>query len=225
MKHITALARDGRELTFSVRLEDDNDHGHPWEDCEGHGPVTDWENRNKRPGELILNTSHGSKRFYDFAEACRIALRDGWDHVASRPEPPETPRQKAARAARADFEFLEAYCQDQWGYVGVVVTLLDDEGEETDHTDSLWGVENFGDFARINAQELADALAASAPAPLLRFDGHGLNLNTGETAGARYATLSPEFKPSGDRWEESKALLTAMVKAGVLLKRDTPNGF
>jgi hypothetical protein len=40
--------------------------------------VSDWERRDKRPGEWVLNTDHGSKRFYDAQEANKIAKRDGW---------------------------------------------------------------------------------------------------------------------------------------------------
>ena len=44
-------------------------------------------------------------------------------------------REIAARAARADFEFLRKWCTDQWHYVGIVVTLDDDDEQ------SLWGIE------------------------------------------------------------------------------------
>lgn len=65
-------------VTIAVTIEPDNDHGAPWEECDGYGPVSDWTRRDKLPGELVLNSDRTSKRFYDFAEACRIARRDGW---------------------------------------------------------------------------------------------------------------------------------------------------
>jgi hypothetical protein len=74
--------RDGFTITATVHA--DSHHGAPWEECDGHGPVSDWRNYNyrgyynKRPGELLLCEDHGRARFYDFKEACRIALRDGW---------------------------------------------------------------------------------------------------------------------------------------------------
>ncbi|HFL6170874.1 TPA: hypothetical protein ACG4NJ_002218 [Pseudomonas aeruginosa] len=158
----------GKDFVFAVDFEDDYDAGAPWEMADGHGPVSDWENRDhyrggKRPGELILSKSDrcnrdGRYRFYDFAEACRIALRDGWD-AAPYNDGTETKRQQAARAARADFEYLRAWCNDEWRYVGVVVTLLDPQGEKTEVSESLWGVETLGDHHHETARQLADELA------------------------------------------------------------------
>ncbi len=137
---------DGKELTFAVKFEHDADAGAPWGNEEGPGPVSDWERRDKRPGELILNSGHhGAKRFYDFAEACRIALREGWDSAPYN-EGQESKRQQAAKAARADYEYLREWCAGQWQYVGVIVTLLDEDGEETEVSDSLWYVETRGDY-------------------------------------------------------------------------------
>lgn len=156
MESIT-LDRNGKAFTFRVQFEEDIDSREPWSECDGHGPVSDWERREKRPGELVLNTDHGSKRFYDFAEACRIARRDGWN-AQPYPTTPETKRQQAARAALADFEFLREWCNDQWRYVGVIVTLLDDEGEETNVSESLWGVEDWNNYHHTTAKELAEGL-------------------------------------------------------------------
>ena len=154
---MTTITRHG--LTFRVTIEHDTDHGAPWENEDGHGPVTDWEHRDKRPGELVLDSDGRAKRFYDFAEACRIAQRDGWD---APPYKTGTARQRAARAARADFDYLRAWCRDDWHYVGVIVTLLDEDGDEVDSA-SLWGVED-SDSAYVDevAADLADELAASA---------------------------------------------------------------
>ena len=74
----------GKELTFKVEIERDTDHGAPWEEEDGHGPVTGWECRGhykggKHPGELILNRDgRGNYRFYDYAEACRIVPCVEW---------------------------------------------------------------------------------------------------------------------------------------------------
>lgn len=70
------FTHNGRE--YEMRIERDEDHGAPWDEEDGHGPVSGWERRDKRPGEMILSEDHGARRFYDFAEACRIARRDGW---------------------------------------------------------------------------------------------------------------------------------------------------
>lgn len=148
----------GRDYTFAVKTERDEESRTPWEDSDGHGPVSDWTRRDKLPGELILNEDRGMKRFYDFAEACRIARRDGWgarDAVEGM-----THRQVAALAARQNFEYLKAWCDDEWHYVGVIVTLLDEDGEETGISDSLWGVEDSDDdYISEVARNLADELA------------------------------------------------------------------
>lgn len=155
---------NGFNFTFSVSVEADTDTGAPWEECDGHGPVSDWECRGhyrggKHPGELILEiTGHGVCRFYDFAKACKIALRDGWDAKPYN-DGSETPRQQAAKAARADYERLRAWCNDEWYYVGVVVTLLDPQGEPTEISESLWGIESdAGEYLENVAEELADGI-------------------------------------------------------------------
>lgn len=148
----------GHEFTFRVTFEHDHGHGAPWEECDGHGIVTGWERRDKRPGELVLSEDRGSRRFYDFAETCRIARRDGWNAAPYRDD--ETPRQRAAKAARADYEYLRAWCGDDWAYVVVTVTLLDGDGDETDISETLGGVETFRDYHETAAGELADEIMA-----------------------------------------------------------------
>ena len=71
------IEHNGR--TYRVEIEPDYDHGAPWEEEDGHGPVSEWTSRAKLPGEVIIAKDRGSYRYYDFAGACRIARRDGWD--------------------------------------------------------------------------------------------------------------------------------------------------
>ncbi|MFH7600603.1 hypothetical protein WDV06_36730, partial [Streptomyces racemochromogenes] len=141
--HTDTIERDG--YTFRVEHFHDSDAGAPWENEDGHGVISDWTTRDKSPGELVLNSDRSSKRFYDFAETCRIALRDGWGSRDA--EPGMSKRQIAALAAREDYERMRAWCNDEWSYIGVVVTLLDIDGNETDATDSLWCVDDDGDYA------------------------------------------------------------------------------
>lgn len=144
------------EMTFAVIIHDDSgDMGAPWDNEDGHGPVTGWVSRDKRPDELVLNTDRGQKRFYNFKEACAIALRDGWG--CKELDGTETKRQAAAKSAMADFEHLKAWCNNEWSYVGVEVTLLDSEGNPTEVSDSLWGVES--DYSEEQARLMADELA------------------------------------------------------------------
>lgn len=147
-----------RDLTFRVEYHHDTDAGTPWENSDGHGPVSAWTTRRKLPGELVLNSERGRYRYYDFQEACRISLQEGWD-AAPYNDGSQTKRQQAAKAAMADFEFLRRWCNDQWHYVGVTVTLLDAEGNETEVFDNLWGVETENDNHHTVARQLADELA------------------------------------------------------------------
>lgn len=157
MNNITIAIADV-EMTFAVAIHDDSgDMGSPWENEDGHGPVTDWVRREKRPDEMVLNTCRsGQKRFYNFKEACAIALRDGWG--CNDLDGTESKRQKAAMAARADYNHLRAWCNDEWSYVGVEVTLLDSEGNPTEVRESVWGVES-NDNLESHAWTLADDLA------------------------------------------------------------------
>lgn len=165
--HTETIERDG--YTFRVEHVADNDHGAPWENEDGHGVISDWTTRDKSPGELVLNSDRGVKRFYDFAETCRIALRDGWG--ARGAEEGMSKRQIAALAAREDYERMRAWCNDEWQYIGVVVTLLDIEGNETDATDSLWGVDDNGDYAATVASDCVDNVLHSISAMLYGGDG------------------------------------------------------
>ena len=70
--------------SYTVEIESDYDQTAPWDNEDGHGPVSDWTRSAKEPGQMVLNEDHGSYRYYDFAEACRIAKRDGWGWI---PEP------------------------------------------------------------------------------------------------------------------------------------------
>jgi hypothetical protein len=189
---------------FRVTFPRDDDHGAPWDEEDGHGPVTGWESRGKRPGEMVLSEdSRGrAKRFYDFAEAVRIARRDGWGHLPYRLQirpdvadrPPYTAcggwahagpysayhphnfnnaiaavyqmhrdsfpsaRAYAAAAALADFDRLRRWCADDWCYVGVIVTLVDDDEDEMpEFSASVWGIESdASDYLEETARELAD---------------------------------------------------------------------
>lgn len=158
-------------FTITARLEYDHDTPAPWIDCEGHGPVSDWRRRDyaghhaKKPGELLLaddggNAYRGSALFYDYAEACRIARAQGWN-TPPYEVPGETPRQRAARAARADFERLKAWCDQEWYYGGVVLSVSRNGIMLDDSAASLWGVESDGEEHLLEVAEdlVEDALA------------------------------------------------------------------
>lgn len=192
----TTFTHNGRE--YAVTLEPDEWHGAPWEEEYGHGPVTDWETRDKRPGELVLSEDGRAKRFYDFAAACRLARREGWGFLPGDLETEQMPdgqwrarvaaqwrkpamfetvahdvneairgvyaahratfhsaRAYAAAAVMSDYRRLKDWCNDEWGYVGVVVT-----DTETGETESLWGIESdAGEYLAEVAAELVEHFA------------------------------------------------------------------
>lgn len=133
--------------TFRVYFPYDAEHGAPWKECDGHGPVSEWTRRDKLPGERILATHRGMLLYYDVAEAIRIAKRDGWNaepYVGTRGE-------AAARAVEVDFHYLRRWCNDEWHYVGVVVTH-----PGTGKRQSIWGIESDAyDYLASTAHDLA----------------------------------------------------------------------
>jgi hypothetical protein len=142
---------DGTEI--EVRVIPDESMGPPWEEYDGHGPVSEWTTRDKHPGELVLARDRGASRYYDFSEAVKIARRDGWG-TAGR-----TPGERAARATLEDFNRLRDWCEDRWSWVGVEVTVRRDGTEESE---SLWGIESDGDYWKDVAAELANGILTNA---------------------------------------------------------------
>lgn len=145
-------------LQFYVNYEHDADAEPPWSRAEGHGVVSDWVTRPKGPGERTLVIDGSSARFYDAFSSVLIARRDAWG--VSNPEG-KTEGEIAAEAVELDFAYLRGWCQDEWHYVGVIVTLVDTEGNPTRMRKSLWGMESTDDQGIAEAQlELAEEIAA-----------------------------------------------------------------
>lgn len=147
-----------RGYRFRVEYQLDEDHGAPWEDHDGHGVVSEWTRREKRPGERVLVTDgrYGSpeRRYYDIEATLKIARRDQWGPKRDG----ETAKQTAARAVEEDFKYLQSWCYDEWRYVGVIVVAVDEDGKDTDVATSLWGVETYGNYHETVKTELADEL-------------------------------------------------------------------
>lgn len=177
-------------LTFRVDIEQDNSSGRPWEECDGYGPVRE-ATRNfhhnggseKRAGEIVLHAGDRNHYtwLYDWAGAMKLAKKDGWG--VSEEHHPEgwdalTEAQKREVAVQRDFDFLQAWCDEEWVWVGVTVTLQvpDEDGDLVDYEgpleaefhDSLWGMEywvyHMGDKSKNThveetAQELAQGVA------------------------------------------------------------------
>jgi hypothetical protein len=161
----TITLDNGNTLTVSTPY--DETHREPWKECDGHGIISEWTSRDKAAGEWILASDGDSRRFYDFAETIKLAKRDGWglgdEHkteLTRKLGRAPTKREITAESVRRDYEFLRGWCNDQWTYIGVTVTLTDPDGKELGE-DSLWGVESFGDYWKEIADELAETLVSN----------------------------------------------------------------
>jgi hypothetical protein len=125
--------REHHGASYLIEWAADHHHGLPWEESDCHGEVSEWTRRDKKPGERILNTDrHGFKRFYD-VQASMQKARTVWGFTNGK---------EAAEAVEKDFEYLRAWCEDRWFYCGIIVTLLDEDGDKTDVQASLWGIES-----------------------------------------------------------------------------------
>lgn len=170
--------------SFAVEWAPDSYQPAPWDDCDGHGPVSNWRPVDyagrvpTAPGERVLyrdgSRYGGPGLVYDVAEAQRIALRDGWGigeealaALARKLGREPTRREIAAESVRLDMEYLRGWCCDDWCYMTTRVTLLDAEGEPTAADAYLGGIESMSEaYALDMAADLAaDILAQLPPAP------------------------------------------------------------
>ncbi len=161
-----SIALDFEGWRIVATIHDDDDNTAPWKQEDGHGPVSDWTSRDKAPGELVLNEDGRSKRFYDFAEAVKIAKRDGWN--AEPLDDGLTGGAKAAKAARADYERLRRWCDDDWRYIGVALQVWFEDIQLTDeYGAALWGIESdAGEYCTETANDLISEAMAQAVAEL-----------------------------------------------------------
>jgi hypothetical protein len=130
--HTESIEHNG--ATITINWFPDEDMGPPWDNEDGHGPVSDWTSRAKLPGERVLNEDHRSYRYYDFAAAVKLAKKDGWE---AKPYKTGTPGERANRAAEADYEWLRRWCNDDWHYCGYQL-----EVDGFAYEDSLWGIDS-----------------------------------------------------------------------------------
>ncbi len=150
-------------ITVRIEYFYDHDMGRPWENAYWHGVIRSaysyYGKPEKKPGEVLIPCGRGNYWVYDWQESTRIAKRDGWG--VSNPPAGLTQKQITALAVKADFDYLRGWINDDWYYVGVVCTVLDSDGEETDISDSCWGFETLNDYHETAGREMADALAES----------------------------------------------------------------
>ena len=150
-------------MQFIVSVEHDGYHGAPWKEEDGHGPVSEWTSRDKKPGEWVLSSDRSSKRFYDASEATRIAKRDGWGiaperiaELTAKLGRAPTKGEVTAEAVRRDFEYLWGWANDEWHYIGVCVRHVSQDADER-YSYATWGIESDCDeYLTETAHELAD---------------------------------------------------------------------
>ena len=134
-------AYDGEETTtlpngwqIKVEFQRDDDTGEPWNEHDGHGLVYETHKREEYMGDWELNSERGWYRYYDWKESLKIAKRDRW---GAKPYDTST----AMDAVKVDYEWLRRWCNDDWWWVGMIVTLLDEADNEID-SDSCWGYDS-----------------------------------------------------------------------------------
>lgn len=127
---------DGFLITAAIEFDQDCEP--PWANEDGHGPVSDWTTRSKRPGEIVLTADGPHKRFYDFQAAIKIAKEEKWD---AKPYGEGTVGEQAVRAVTCDFQMMQAWCRVEWEYCGIVLSVSRNSVTLDSHASSLWGIE------------------------------------------------------------------------------------
>ena len=113
MEHVI----EGR--VYNIDFFPDQSMGPPWEEHDGHGAVSEWTTRSKRPGERIIAAHHNSRQFYDYDGAIKKAKAEGWSVANSEGM---TPAQIATAAVEADFKYLKSYIDGVWAWAVVRTT-------------------------------------------------------------------------------------------------------
>lgn len=154
------ITREIGGFTVTARIERDRDMGRPWEVADGHGPVSDWTDRPKRPGELVIWQDLYHCRYYDYEEAIKIAKRDGWD---APPYKTGTPGEQAERAVRHDYAYLRAWCNNDWYWCGIVLSVYRAGVMLDANAAAMWGTECHIDGSdNLHLTELANELLDEA---------------------------------------------------------------
>lgn len=147
-------------LAIVVQRKHDEGMGPPWKEHDGHGIVSEWTTREKRPGERVLIEDRRMRRYYDVAATTQRAREESWGDLAEcekRLGRKPTSGELASWAVDRDFERLHRWCNDEWYWMGVVVKLLDAD-DKVVAENSLWGVESDGDYWREVAADMANTL-------------------------------------------------------------------
>ena len=147
---ITVQGRD-----FAVLVEPDDGMRAPWEEYDGHGIVSEWTSRDKRPGERVLSRDRSSYRYYDVAATMRKARAEGWGSNLTG-----SVRERAAKAVEADFGYCQRWANGDWYWAVIIIApLIADDTPDPDNCDAQGGVESFAweEIARSMAEDMIAA--------------------------------------------------------------------
>ena len=167
--------------TIRISVHADEDMREPWKEHDDHGIVSNWERRDKQPGEMILCQDRGLKRFYDFAATMKLAIRDSWGLSPENIAKLETMLGRKPTkgdichaSVMADFEHLRAWCNGDWSWLGYTTEIETPDGDTIDG-DSCWGYDDAKymlsealDNAKRTVQDLRDDKATRLK--LARFE-------------------------------------------------------
>lgn len=176
-------------LTFAMFTAPDDTGERPWDNDCGTGIVREARGEScysrrplKAPGERFLTWDRGHGWAYDWQGTMKKARADGWGlndksmaALVARLGREPRGREVIEESVRLDFERLSRWCRDEWCYVGVIVELRDAEGELTDESESLWGIES--DSYEYHDEVAAD-LASEISSRLGSHKGAGLRKKT-----------------------------------------------
>lgn len=148
-------------LRFSVEVIPDEDMGPPWKEHDGHGVVV---RARHKPAAAHLRPLGNGDLLYDMTATFERAEEEGWGvsvaELAEKLGRTPTAREVTLEAIERDFARLDAWCKGEWEWVGVRVTLLDLDGEPTNLSDALWGIESDSpEYHEEVAVELAEQIA------------------------------------------------------------------
>ena len=145
MNSIETIPSEFKGYSIKIHIHHDECCGAPWKEHDGHGIVSEWTSRDKRAGELVLCADRSSRRFYDFAGTMDIAKRDGWglalEHVLKLENKlgrKPTAGEIRAAAVMRDFDYLRAWCNGEWVWLGYTTEIETPDGE-TIEGESCWG--------------------------------------------------------------------------------------
>lgn len=155
---------------FAVLIEYfyDDYLGYPWNEDDGCGVIEQRSSYHARPskapGEVILHSERGEYFIYDVQASMEKAKREGWGIAGETAR--VTKKQAIREAVLRDMARCRKWLTGDLFYVGIVVTVLDADGEKTEDQESCWGFEyghrgNDADYAESEAREMAESLARS----------------------------------------------------------------